>query len=103
MAFRRSGVRLPSAPYVFYVNFEMSYFLYILKSESTNRSYIGQTSDLEKRLWEHNNGKSLSTRRKGPWKLVYYEEFATRSGALMRERYFKSVPGRLELSSKVIV
>jgi putative endonuclease len=81
----------------------MSYFVYVLKSEITDSSYVGHTSSLEKRLVEHNNGKSLSTRGKRPWKLVYKEEFPTRSKAACRERYFKSVEGRLELKTKGIL
>jgi putative endonuclease len=81
----------------------MSYFIYVLKSESTGSSYVGHTSNLEKRLVEHNNGKSLSTRGKRPWRLVYKEEYTTRSEAALRERYFKSVEGRLELKAKGIL
>ena len=81
----------------------MSYFIYVLKSESTGSSYVGHTSNLEKRLVEHNNGKSLSTRGKRPWKLVYKEEYATRSEAALREMYFKSVEGRLELKAKGVL
>jgi hypothetical protein len=40
----------------------MPYFVYVLESESTGSSYTGHTSNLEKRLLEHSNGKSLSTR-----------------------------------------
>jgi len=81
----------------------MPYFVYILKSESTGTSYTGHTSNLEKRLIEHNNGKSISTRKKRPWKLIYQEEYQTRSEASNRERYFKSVKGRLELKAKAIL
>jgi len=81
----------------------MSYFIYILKSEVTGSSYVGHTSNLEKRLVEHNNGKSSSTRGQRPWMLVYKEEFPTRSKAASRERYFKSVEGRLELKAKGIL
>jgi putative endonuclease len=81
----------------------MSYFVYVLKSESTGTSYIGHTSNLEKRLTEHNNGKSLSTRSKKPWKLIYKEEYPTRSEAASRERYFKSVKGRIDLKTKGIL
>jgi putative endonuclease len=81
----------------------MPYFIYVLKSESTHSSYVGHTSNLEKRLVEHNNGKSLSTRGKRPWRLVYNEECTTRSEAVSRERYFKSVKGRLELRAKAIL
>jgi putative endonuclease len=81
----------------------MSYFFYVLKSELTGSSYAGHTSNLEKRLVEHNNGKSLSTRGKRPWRLVYKEECKTRSEAASRERYFKSVNGRLELKAKGVL
>ncbi len=81
----------------------MPYFTYVLKSESTNASYVGHTSNLEKRLVEHNDGKSLSTKSRRPWKLVYKEEYMTRSEAASRERYFKSINGRLELRAKGIL
>ena len=81
----------------------MPYFVYVLRSEATISSYVGHTSNLQKRLVEHNNGKSLSTRGKRPWRLVYAEEYATRSEAASRERYFKSVKGRLELAAKGIL
>ncbi len=81
----------------------MSYFIYILKSEATGSSYVGHTSNLEKRVFEHNSGKSLSTKGKRPWKLVYKEAYTTRSGAVSRERYFKSIRGRLELREKGIL
>jgi putative endonuclease len=81
----------------------MPYFVYVLKSESTNSSYVGHTANLEIRLAEHNNGKSLSTRGKRPWRLVYSEECTTRSEATSMEGYFKSVKGRLELKAKGIL
>ncbi len=81
----------------------MPYFVYVLRSESADSSYVGHTANLEKRLVEHNNGKSLSTRGKRPWRLVYKEEYHTRSNAASRERYFKSVEGRLELRAKGIL
>ena len=81
----------------------MPYFIYVLKSELTGSSYVGHTSDLEKRLIEHNNNKSLSTRGKTPWRLVYKEEYTTRSKAASREKYFKSIKGRLELKAKGIL
>ncbi len=81
----------------------MPFYVYILKSETKGTSYVGHTSNLEKRLEEHNNGKSLSTRNKRPWKLVYEEECQTRSEAVSRERYFKSVEGRMELKLRGIL
>jgi putative endonuclease len=81
----------------------MPYFLYVLRSEATGSSYVGHTSNLEKRLAEHNNGKSLSTRGKRPWRLVHTEEYTTRSQAASRERYFKSIKGRIELKAQGIL
>jgi len=81
----------------------MPYFLYVLRSEVTGSSYVGHTSNVGKRLLEHNNGKSLSTRGKRPWRLVHTEEYSTRSEAATRERYFKSIKGRLELKARGIL
>ena len=102
MAFKRPTVRSRSAP-PFNFSFLMPYFIYVLKSELTGSSYVGHTFDLEKRLIEHNNNKSLSTRGKKPWRLVYKEEHTTRSEAASREKYFKSIKGRLELKAKGIL
>ena len=69
----------------------MGFFVYVLKSESSGRSYVGHSKDLSKRFSEHNIGKSKTTRGKGPWKLVYSEEYKPRSDAAKREQYFKTV------------
>lgn len=45
--------------------------------------------DAYKRLEAHNLGMSIYTRGKGPWKLVYIEEFSTRTEALKREKMLK--------------
>jgi putative endonuclease len=72
----------------------MEYFVYILESEIDGRLYKGQTSDVEKRLTEHNSGKTKSTKGYKPWKLVYFESYETRDEALLREKYFKTGSGR---------
>ncbi len=81
----------------------MSYYVYVLRSEVADSSYVGHTNNLATRLTQHNNGNSISTRSKRPWKLVYQEEFLTRSEAMKRERYFKTVKGRIELKSRGII
>ncbi|MCX6303224.1 MAG: GIY-YIG nuclease family protein [Bacteroidia bacterium] len=70
------------------------YYTYILKCTIDGSLYKGQTDNLEIRLKQHNSGKSDYTSRKGPWKIVYYEEFNTRVEAISREKYFKSAAGR---------
>ena len=70
---------------------------YVLRSQATNRFYTGSTSDFDTRFRRHNEDASASTKHRGPWDLVYREDFATRSEAFRRERYFKSGKGREEL------
>ena len=53
----------------------MEYFVYILESEIDGRLYKGQTRDIDKRIKEHNSGKTKSTKGYKPWKLVYFETF----------------------------
>lgn len=70
------------------------FWTYIIQNSFSGRRYIGSTEDLERRLSEHNNGKTFSTRyAKGLWKLVHSEQFDTREQALNRERMIKSYKG----------
>ncbi len=55
--------------------------------------YIGVTSDIIKRLEYHNSGANRSTKNKGPWVLIYQEEYADKSDAWKRERQIKSYKG----------
>ena len=66
------------------------FFVYIIESAVDNSFYIGQTKDLIKRVKYHNEGLSKYTSKKTPWKLVYSEEFNTRTEAIKRERFLKN-------------
>ena len=72
------------------------HFVYILKSLVTERYYIGHTADLDKRLEEHNRGKTKSTKGYIPWKIVYTEKFETKSEAFKREQEIKSFKSGLK-------
>jgi putative endonuclease len=74
------------------------FYTYILRSESTGRLYIGSTSDLRRRIDQHNAGLATATKNRGPWRLVHSEEYTTRSLAVRRERYLKTGKGRQELT-----
>jgi putative endonuclease len=74
----------------------LMYFLYFIKSLKDNFIYIGTTSDISKRLIRHNKGGNVSTRYHIPYKLIYFEEFTSKTLALKRELYFKSPGGYLE-------
>ena len=70
------------------------YYVYILCSESHKKSYVGISNDLERRLIEHNLGKSTFTSRYRPWIVIYSEAYKTREEARNREKYLKSAAGR---------
>ncbi len=70
------------------------YFIYVLYSVDYDRFYIGLTVDCERRLGEHNGGKSSSTKAFTPWIILHTEEYLTRGEARIREKYLKSAAGR---------
>ena len=65
------------------------FFVYILKSLKDGKYYIGHTDNLERRLADHNRGKSQSIRARGPFQIVYVEEHETRIKAVQREKQIK--------------
>jgi len=65
------------------------YYVYILKSESREEIYIGSTSNLNRRIKEHNEGKEISTKRYAPWFLYYYEAYLMEKSARLREKRLK--------------
>ncbi len=67
------------------------YYVYLLESEVDGSFYIGYTSNVKNRLWEHNFGRTRFTKLRRPWRLIYQEEFDTRGEAIKREKYLKKV------------
>jgi len=70
------------------------YIVYVLKSKSSQKSYVGFTDNLERRFKEHNSGKSYYTKKYVPWEVFYKEEYETLSDAKSRKKYLKSTTGR---------
>ncbi len=70
------------------------YKVYVIKSEIDKRLYVGLTENIERRLKEHNNGKTRSTKGYIPWVLVYTEEINDRPEARIREKYLKFGSGK---------
>lgn len=70
------------------------YYVYVLRSESTGDLYKGFTSDLRRRIDEHNRGVTQTTKVNGPWKLIYYEGFENETDARKEELFLKSGKGR---------
>jgi putative endonuclease len=70
------------------------YFVYVLRSVEYGNRYVGSTDSVEKRLKEHNSGRSRYTASRKPWVLVYQESLSTRTEAIKRELFLKSGQGR---------
>jgi predicted GIY-YIG superfamily endonuclease len=69
----------------------MGWIVYVLRCR-TGQLYTGCTTDLERRVREHNSGTgSKFTRSRLPVTLVYREELGSRSAALRRERAIKAL------------
>lgn len=68
------------------------HYLYLLRSKRSGRLYIGWTSDLQRRLCQHNNGENQSTRGRGPYELIYFEAYRHREEAVAREGMLKKYP-----------
>ncbi len=79
------------------------FYLYILRSLKDNKLYIGTTNNIEIRLEQHNAGLSKSTKYRRPFKLIYIEEYKSRSDAMKREWYFKNTTEGNKLMRKLII
>ena len=77
------------------------HYVYVLKSQKDGSWYTGCTSDLRKRLVEHNEGKSEHTRSRGPYELIYYEASLSKQDAFARERYLKSGMGKRYVNNRL--
>jgi len=57
----------------------MSYYVYMLKSiEKKSVTYVGYSSDINKRIILHNKGKGAKFTRGRKWKLIYKEKFTSK-------------------------
>ncbi len=78
------------------------FYAYVLKNPG-GLLYKGSTDDPARRLHQHNSNIDFPayTRNKGPWSLVYSEEFETEKEARAREKFFKTGAGREYLREKI--
>ena len=71
------------------------YYVYIIRSvKFSHQIYVGCTTNLKKRLSDHNCGTTRHTKRYKPWILVMYLVFADKLKATELEKYLKSGSGR---------
>jgi putative endonuclease len=79
----------------------MFYYNYVLQSLENGNFYVGYTTDLKKRLGEHNRGLTQSTKPYKPWKLIYYEACLDKEDAIRREHYLKMTQGQRLLKRRL--
>jgi putative endonuclease len=65
------------------------YTTYILFSSKIDKYYTGQTDDLDRRMEEHNRGKTPFLETGMPWNLVFSRECNSRHDAIKLEKFIK--------------
>ena len=75
--------------------------VYILKSIE-GLVYVGSITDLNKRLYQHQNKLAGWTKRGTDWKLIYSEEYENYSDARKRELWFKTGVGREYIKNNIL-
>ena len=71
--------------------------VYVLFSLKDKMLYTGFTSNLERRLKEHEQGHSKATSCRRPFRLLFCEYYLSGSDARRREEYFKTTKGKRTL------
>ena len=77
---------------------DKDYYVYILASQRNGTLYVGVTSNLIKRIWEHKN-KAIEgfTQKYNVDKLVYFEQYHDPENAIKREKRLKKYDRRWKL------
>jgi len=78
------------------------HYIYLLLLKDSD-IYTGFTSDLKRRLKQHESGGVISTKHKRPVKLVHYEAYLEKEDAKRRERFLKSSDGKKLLKQQLSV
>ena len=69
----------------------MPFYVYIIKTVSSklDKTYVGYTNDLIKRLHNHNNNKGAKSTKGHKWELIYKKKFISKSKATSYEYKLK--------------
>ena len=73
------------------------WYVYVLRSTKDQMFYIGSTNDLQRRVAEHQAGKNISTAKRLPMQLFFFEGHRSKEDAVRREQYFKTTKGKVPL------
>ena len=77
----------------------MSWSVYALQSLTRNYVYVGMTSNVEKRVGQHIDGRERTTKPYRPFRLIYTESFPDRPAARAKGKWLKSGVGKEFLRS----
>ncbi len=77
------------------------WYVYILELVNKN-IYVGSTNNLNRRMWEHRNGKVKSTKNLLPFKLKSYIVVPIEKKARELEKYFKVGSGKAILKKRIL-
>ena len=70
----------------------MTFYVYIIQTYNSkvNKTYVGYTNNLKKRLSDHNNSKGAKSTKGHKWELIYKKKFISKSQAMSYEYYLKN-------------
>ena len=76
------------------------FYVYVLDNNK-EELYVGYTNNLKRRLAEHNQKRTHSTKSGAPWRCIYYEACLVEADARRREGYLKTSGGRRMLKLRL--
>ena len=79
-----------------------SWYVYVLKASTRSFFYIGSTSDLSRRLSEHNEGLVQSTKAYRPLEIAAYIAVSNEKKARELEKYLKTGSGKAVLKKRIL-
>lgn len=77
------------------------WYVYVIENPEKEFLYIGYTNDLKRRIKEHSEGKTQSTKGYRPFKLSAYVAVTTKEKAKKLEKYFKTGSGKTILKKEL--
>ena len=82
---------------------DKQYFVYILRSVChPDKTYVGMTNNIRRRLEEHNAGTQTYSHRYAPWKLITHIVFSDPTVACESEKYLKTSSGKAFTSKHLL-
>ena len=84
------------------LNYLHMFYTYVLISQKDNNFYVGSTSDLRRRIKDHNAGMTKSIKHRRPFKLAFYEAYNSREEASNREKFLKSSDGKKDIRKRLL-